>query len=178
MKINHEFNYCNLDHLIICRIDDVWLLNLFFFEITICFRFSCHDDVNDSNHYSESFNLDEDFVDTLRSLIVTIKKRVVLECKHSQKLELISSLMKSHSIFLFLLRSYKFPHVCQDIEWFTTTEIDRVIEIPTDIIWNKILSFTIFTSRARLGPVKLRALMRYATRVEDTDMFMMTSTFL
>ena len=74
MKLNHEFNYCNLDYLIICRIDDVWLLNLFLFEITICFRFSCHDDVNDSNHYSESFYLDEDFADTLTTLIIIIKK--------------------------------------------------------------------------------------------------------
>ena len=53
-KINHEFNYCTVDYLIICRIDVIWLLNLFLFDITLCFRLSCHDDVNDSNHYSES----------------------------------------------------------------------------------------------------------------------------
>ena len=34
MKINHEFNYGLLDHLIIWRIEEIWLLNLFF-DITI-----------------------------------------------------------------------------------------------------------------------------------------------
>ena len=182
-KKNHEFNYCNLVYLIMCRIDNVWLLNLFLFEITECFRLSCHDDVNDSKHYSESFHLDEDFPDSLTSLIITIKK--TNESKNGRRMKTFSEIGTdsiSNEIIFNFWTHFMIIHVPARLTGYRMIYDDwdrsSILRSTTYIISTKILSITIFTSRARLGPIYLRALMRYATRVEDTDMLMMTSEFL
>ena len=130
--MNHEFNYCNLDYLIIWRIDDDLTAESF------CFRWSRYVVENCVMTTSMTriitqyrFNIDEDFADTTYYLNYHYVKRtikLIVGCKHSQQLELITTLMKSYTFFhitIILVPARVWP----DTEWFTTTEIDRVIEI-------------------------------------------------
>ena len=76
----------------------------------------------------DRFNVDEDFADTIFIINVKRTKKLIVGCKHSPAIGIDNNINEIINIFS-ILWSYLFLHVWPDTEWFTTTEIDRVVEI-------------------------------------------------
>ena len=121
----------NFDYLIIWRIDDDLTAESFFFRyhdynVENCVMTTSMTRIITQNR----LNVDEDFADTLTTFIINVIKNKQIDPRMQTFSAIGIDININEIMYIFSkLWSYLFLHVCTDTEWFTTTEIDRVIEI-------------------------------------------------